>query len=230
MLSPARHSHEPDPDAPMPPSSSSTRSRCDLKSFETRPRHRRPVPPRGMPLRAHTRDRDRTCWRRIQSAPARSKMQLAKISRQNPHHFSAAPIALESAAATAIGSGYPAETVLPSRAPENPLGLRRLPGQMQGQLRSPPPDPMVRASTLLLRSAGLPRDCRKPPRAEPLAPAIPPHFLYCPLERQSPPPAWSVPVPCSNDRHRPRCQMPVRVPNSRNRPCRRTTSSVLPCE
>src|SRR2546426_6052159 len=77
-------------------------------------------------------------------------------------------------------------------------------------------------------TVGLPYLCRKRLPVEQQSPAILPRLPCCQPVLRSPPPAWSVPVPCQDDQHKPRCQMRAPVQSSHIRAWLQTTAPVPP--
>ena len=154
--------------------------------------------------------------------------QLAGHSGRQPDSSCPTPIAPESQAAKATASGCPAGSVSPSPAPRTRLVPCRPPWRTQARLRSRHPDSSEQASKPLPLTVALPLRCRKRLPVEQHSPATLPHFPCCPLGRRNPPPAWSVPAPCRDDRHTPRCRMRAPVQSSHTRACPQTTVAVPP--
>src|SRR5438552_8826688 len=154
--------------------------------------------------------------------------QLAGHLGREPGSFCPAPIALESLVAKATASAYPAGSVSPGLGPTIRLLPYRPPWQTQARLRSRLRDSWGPVSKLLPLTAALLWHCNKQLVEEQYSPDRPPHFLCCPLARRSPPPAWTVPVPCPHDRHTPRYRMRAPVHRSHSLVDLRTTVVVPP--
>src|SRR5277367_4883259 len=154
--------------------------------------------------------------------------QLAGYSGRQRGSFYSRPVAPEWQAAKATASACSAGSVSLDLEPTIQLAPYRPPEQTQARLDFRHPEPWEPASKPRPLTAGLPRNCRKPLVAEQHSSDKWPHFPCCQPGWRSPPPAWSIPAPCQDDRYTPQCRMPTPIPSVRNRAGPQTTVAVPP--